>query len=129
MNELVIEKNGQTPAAAAPPGGMTFTPRFDAWETESEFVLAGDLPGVTAEDMELSYENHELTIHGRAASRRAAGAPLVQEYGVGDFYRTFTLADSIDEGAISAEVKDGVLTVHLPKRAAVRPRRIDVKGA
>jgi HSP20 family molecular chaperone IbpA len=99
------------------------------WETESEYLLAGDLPGVAAEDVELSYENRELTIHGRVPPRAFAGQPLVQEYGVGDFYRTFTLADTIDEAAISAEVKDGVLTVHLPKRADVRPRKIDVKGA
>jgi HSP20 family protein len=129
MNDLVVQKNGETTGLAAGRNSVTYTPRFDAWETETEYVLAGDLPGVTAEDVELNYENHELAIYGRVAPRDGQGQPLVQEYGVGDFYRTFTLAETIDESAISAEVKDGVLTVHLPKRAEVRPRKIEVKSA
>jgi HSP20 family protein len=127
MNELLVPNRGAD--AAAQRAGLTYTPRFDAWETEREYVLAGDLPGVVAENVELSYENHELTIHGRVAPRQHAGQPLVEEYGVGDFYRTFTLADTIDEAAISAEVKDGVLAVHLPKRAELKPRKIGVKSA
>ena len=129
MNELMVRKNGQATGSAAGCANVTYTPRFDAWETPSEFVLSGDLPGVVAEDIELNYENHELTIHGRVAPRQPQGQPLVQEYGVGDFYRTFALADTIDEAGIAAELNDGVLTVHLPKRADTQRRKIEVKVA
>jgi HSP20 family molecular chaperone IbpA len=49
------------------------------------------------------------------------------EYGIGDFHRTLTIGEAIDTGRISAELQNGVLTVHLPKREQVKPRRIDVK--
>jgi HSP20 family protein len=128
MNELMVKNSGAA-TADAPHGGFTFTPRFDAWENENEFVLAGDLPGVAPEDLELAYENHELAIHARVAPRNPSMRPFCEEYGVGDFYRTFTLADSVDEAAISAELANGVLTVRLPKRAEVRPRKIQVKSS
>jgi HSP20 family protein len=128
MNELMV-KNEETPAIDAPRGGVIFAPRFDIWENENEFVLAGDLPGVAPQDLELAYENHELAIHGRVAPRNTSMPLFCEEYGVGDFYRTFTLADSIDEAAISAELVDGVLTIRLPKRAEVRPRKIQVKSS
>lgn len=128
MNAQMV-KNGETPASDAGRAAIVFAPRFDAWETESEYVLAGDMPGVAPEDLELHYENHELAIQARVAPRNPSGQPLCEEYGVGDFYRSFTLADSIDESAIAAELADGVLTVHLPKRAEVRPRKIEVKSS
>ena len=51
---------------------------------------------------------------------------LYSEYGIGDFYRTFSVAETIDGSKISAELKNGVLTVHLPKTEEVKPRRIEV---
>ncbi len=128
MSELTVKS--AEPAAAAPARSeVTYTPRFDVWENENEFVLAGDLPGVAPEDLELHYANHELAVYGRVAPRGGQRQAYYEEYGVGDFYRTFTLGDSIDEAAIAAELSGGVLSVRLPKRAEVRPRKIDVKSA
>ena len=65
---------------------------------------------------------------GRNTGSRDYVLPGNEEYGVGDFYRTFNVGESVDGTSIAAELKDGVLTVHLSKRAEVRPRRIEVKA-
>lgn len=111
---------------AQPQSKVTFTPRFDVWENEQEYVLAGDLPGVDPQDLEVQFENGELTIHGRVAPRQGEARYFGVEYGVGDFHRGFRLNETIDSAGIAAELKGGVLTVHLPKRAEVRPRKIAV---
>lgn len=127
MSELMLKNNQAACPPAAAAASVTYTPRFDIWENEAGFVLAGDLPGVLPEDLELKYENQELMIHGRVRPRYAQGRILCEEYGVGDFYRTFTLSELVDEGSIDAVLKEGVLTVRLPKRAEARPRKIAVK--
>ena len=106
----------------------SFTPRFDIWEGEEELVLYGDLPGVAVEDLDIRFENHELTIHGKVAPRYE-GEYLFGEYGIGNFDRTFTVGEAIDAEKISAEVRNGVLMLHLPKSAKVKPRRIEVKSS
>jgi HSP20 family protein len=107
-------------------GGTTFSPRFDIWENEEEMILYGDLPGVTPEGLDVRFENPVLTIHGAVSPRHSDIKLLHGEYGIGDFHRTFTVGEAIDTERISAELKNGVLTVHLPKSAKVKPRRIDV---
>jgi HSP20 family molecular chaperone IbpA len=74
------------------------------------------------------YENEQLYISGRVTIRNEGLQVLRQEYGVGDFQRTFTIGESIDPQAISAEVHNGVLVVHLPKSEAAKPKRIAVKA-
>jgi HSP20 family protein len=113
---------------AHPQSKVTFTPRFDVWENDQEYVLAGDLPGVDPQDVEVRYENQELTIHGKVAPRYAEARYFGVEYGVGDFHRGFRLNETIDGEGIAAELKGGVLTVRLPKRIEVRPRKISVQA-
>lgn len=104
-----------------------YAPRVDVLETPEELLLVADLPGVRAEDLDLRFENGELTLHGRVQPR--GGAFLAQEYGVGNFYRAFTVSEQIDPDKISADLKNGVLVLRLPKREAARPKRIAVTGA
>jgi HSP20 family protein len=108
--------------------GLCFTPRVDIMETEEESLLLADLPGVKPEDVDVRFENGELIIDGRCAPRHQGANYLLSEYGVGDFYRAFTISEQIDWQKISAELKNGVLTVHLPKAETVKPRKITVKG-
>jgi HSP20 family molecular chaperone IbpA len=108
-------------------GGTTYSPRFDIWENDDEMILYGDLPGVMPEDLEIRFENPVLTIHGKVSPRHNDIKFLHGEYGIGDFHRTFTVGDAIDTERISAELKNGVVTVHLPKSEKVKPRRIEVK--
>jgi HSP20 family protein len=105
-----------------------FTPRFDIFENDDELVLFGDLPGVTKDGLDIRYEQNELTIYGRVTPRAENTERLHAEYGVGDFYRVFAIGEAIDSSRISAELKHGVLTIHLPKSEAVKPRRIEVKS-
>ena len=109
-------------------GGMTYNPRIDIWETADELMLYADMPGVAAENLDIRFENRELRIHGKVCPRHEGINFLYGEYGIGDFHRTFTIGESIDSEKISAELKDGVLTLHLPKTEAVKPRRIEVKS-
>jgi HSP20 family molecular chaperone IbpA len=110
-------------------GGETYVPRIDIVEDDEMLTLLADLPGVTAEDLEIRFEEGELSIHGKVAPRRQELSFLYGEYGIGDFYRTFSIGEAIDSQKISAELKNGVLTLHLPKTEAVKPRRIEVKPA
>jgi len=105
----------------------TFQPRFDIWEGDEELVLYGDIPGVKSDDLEINFENRQLTIHGKVGRHHDGEGYLYSEYGVGDFQRTFTIGEAINSEAISAELHDGVLTLHLPKSDVAKPRRIEVK--
>ena len=107
--------------------GSTYSPRFDIWENDDEMILYGDLPGVMPEDLDVRFEKPVLTIHGKVSPRHNDIKFLHGEYGIGDFHRTFTIGEAIDTERISAELKNGVLTVHLPKSEKVKPRQIAVK--
>lgn len=108
--------------------GTCFSPRFDIWETDDELVLTGDLPGVHSDDLEVRFEDHELVIQGKVATRQPDIEFLYSEYGTGDFYRSFTVGESIAADKIWAEMKNGVVTIHLPKSDDVKPRRIEIKS-
>ena len=103
-----------------------YVPRFDIWETDEELVLCGDMPGVKPEDVDIRFENRELVIHGRIESRNEQARFVYQEYGIGDFHRSFTIGEMVDSTKIAANMRDGVLTLHLPKTDQMKPRRIKV---
>ena len=98
------------------------------YETAEERVLAGDLPGVKPADVDLRFENGELSLHGKAYSRPRPAGYLREEYGVGDFYRSFTVNTKINAEKIATDYKHGVLTIHLPKAEKAKPKRITVKA-
>ncbi|HTU18151.1 MAG TPA: Hsp20/alpha crystallin family protein [Gemmataceae bacterium] len=115
--------------AEATRGGVFFTPRVDIVESDGELTLFAEVPGVRPEDVDLRYEKGELVLHGRIKPWGSREEMLLQEYEEGDFYRAFNISESIDAGRISAECKNGLLIVHLPKVEAVRPRQIEVRSA
>jgi HSP20 family molecular chaperone IbpA len=105
-----------------------YSPGVDILETPEELVVEADMPGARAGDIDIHFENGVLTIHARVAERQPEGARyLLREYGSGDFYRTFEVNESIDVQRLSAAYEDGVLTLHLPKVEAAKPRKIAVK--
>ncbi len=129
MSQLVKQEQPQEAATVERTReSTTYTPRFDIWETEDELILCGDLPGVEPGDLDIRFENRELTVLGKVGPRHVERRSLYSEYGIGDFYRTFAVGEAVDGEKIAAELKNGVLTVHLPKSDAVKPRRIAVKA-
>lgn len=128
-NQLAKKEQSGVATLERTRGGVTYTPRIDIWESDEELVLSADLPGVSPEDLDIQFENRELRIYGKVGPRHEDHNFLWGEYGIGDFYRTFTIGETIDSKRISAELQDGVLTLHLPKTEAVKPRRIAVKAS
>ncbi len=100
--------------------------RFDILETDDELTLYGDLPGAGPEDLDIRFENDHLLVHAKVPPRHDGREPIYCEYGVGDYYREFRISEAVDAAKISAEMKNGVLTLHLPKSESVKPRRIEV---
>jgi HSP20 family protein len=92
-------------------------------------MLFGDLPGVSAEGLEIDFEDLQLTIRGSVPDRGSGRQFLHSEYGIGDFHRVFTLSETIDPDRISAEIRDGVVKITLPKVEQAKPRRIEVKSS
>jgi HSP20 family protein len=127
MSDLSVQNRPSAMVDAGPRSSITYTPRFDIWEDDNAYYLAGDLPGVNLEQLDIQFENYELRIWGKVAPRQSGAAYWAQEYGVGDFYRSFTLDEAVDSEGIAAALKDGVLTVTLPKHPSTKPRRIAVK--
>jgi HSP20 family protein len=128
--ESTLEKQpDQSATAERTRSGHFFRPNVDIVEQKDELVLLADMPGVKPGDIEVNFEDGELSVHGRVLPRYAdAKEFLLAEYGVGDFYRTFRVSEQIDSTKIHAEYRNGVLTLHLPKVEAVKPRRIAVKA-
>ena len=108
--------------------GVVFEPRVDIAEVDDQLLLYVDVPGVKPEDVDVRFENRELQIRGKVTLPATKPRYLLNEYGVGDFYRAFSITDDVDAQKISADLKDGVLTVHLPKAEALKQRRITVNA-
>jgi HSP20 family protein len=104
-----------------------FIPDFDVKETKDSYVFKADLPGVKESELEISLTGSRLTISGKRESeeREEENANyFTYERSYGSFSRSFTLPEGVDEGAIRADLKDGVLTLLLPKRPEVQAKKI-----
>jgi HSP20 family molecular chaperone IbpA len=110
-------------------GEQFYRPNCDILEEENELLVLADVPGAKGPEIDIRFEDGALTIHAPVRDRQAEDqAYVLREYGVGDFYRTFQVSESIDAAKISADYNDGVLTLHLPKAEALKPRKISVKA-
>jgi HSP20 family protein len=126
--KTLVPTSPEEPAISERTRGSTyFTPRVDIYETDQELILSSDIPGIRPEDVDLRYEQGQLLLHGRIQGRERNGELLHQEYEQGDFYRAFSIHESIDSSKIEAKCKSGVLIVRLPKVAAEQPKQITVQ--
>ena len=105
-----------------------WTPAVDIKEEDDQFVLHADIPGVKPEDIDVSMEDGVLTVKGEketeAKSEEKGYKRVERTYG--SFYRRFSLPDTADADSISAKSKHGVLEIVIPKREAVKPKKISV---
>lgn len=106
----------------------TYRPRADIYETDDSVVVLAEMPGVAPDGIDVTLERQVLTIRGRTPEVTHDGYRQVYaEYGEGDYERVFTISEHVDRDGITATQKDGVLTLVLPKAAAAKPRRIEVR--
>lgn len=106
-----------------------WTPSMDLEEVDGEYLLKADLPAVKKEDVKVSLENGVLAIEGeRKQEKEEKGKKFHRiERSYGKFIRRLAVPTDADPQKVSAEFKDGVLNVHLPKSPVAKPRSIDVK--
>ena len=107
--------------------GAFFVPNVDIFEDENQLVLLADMPGVDKDGVEIHLEEGQLRIQGKVFGE-VPGEYVISEYSVGDYTRTFTLSNVIDQEKIQASMKNGVLRVVLPKSDISKPRKIAVKS-
>ena len=105
-----------------------WTPAVDIKEEDGRFVLKADIPGVEAKDIEVTMDDGVLTIKGerRHESEEDANGYKRVERSYGSFYRRFSLPDTANAEGITAQGKDGVLEVSIPKQEKAQPRKITV---
>jgi HSP20 family protein len=123
---------GRTPVRGFGEEAMTFsewTPLVDITEDDKEYLIKAELPEVKKEDVKVTVENGTLTITGeRKFEKEEKGKKYHRmERAYGSFMRSFTLPEGAAGEKVSADFKDGVLKVHLPKSAEAKPKSIDVK--
>lgn len=107
-----------------------FFPAFDVQETNDRYIFKADLPGVKESDIQISLTGNQLTISGKREMEHEEETQnyFIIERAYGSFTRSFTLPQGADTEHCRAELKDGVLTVVLPKRPEMQPRRIGLGG-
>ena len=109
--------------------GPVFVPAVDIFESEAAITLLADIPGVSSENVSIDLHENQLTLSGEVEPLISEKEGyLLQEFETGTFHRQFTLSDRIDQKAITATVKDGVLRLVLPKAEKAKPRKIEVKA-
>jgi HSP20 family protein len=105
-----------------------FLPTADIYETQDALCVILEMPGVAKENVDIRVEEGVLKVEGRLDFSKYQGLqPLHTEYNVGNYARSFRLSSKIDPNKIAAELKDGVLTLTLPKVEEAKPITIQVK--
>jgi len=102
-------------------------PEVNIYETADGYVLEAEMPGVTKEGLEITLEGNTLTFVGRRNNEVVPGTVLYRESEPADYRRVFELDPAIDTSKISAEMRQGILTLTLPKAERVKPRKIEIK--
>jgi HSP20 family molecular chaperone IbpA len=103
-------------------------PPVDIYETPDGLVLLADVPGVAPEALDVRVDHNVLIIRGHAR-HVVPGEVTYREYDLVNFFRKFELNDTVDQSHITADLKSGVLTVHVPKAQEAKPRQIEVQVA
>jgi HSP20 family molecular chaperone IbpA len=103
------------------------TPLVDIYENDDEILLHAEMPGVTKDDITVNIDNGNLALTG-VRSMSKGGAAEWEEFGEVEYQRVFSVPQTIDVNKVSAELKDGVLALHLPKSEAAKPKQIKISA-
>lgn len=106
--------------------GVYYSPAVDIFETPTAITVLADMPGVAKENLDIDVRDRVLTITGTVSEMPERNRLVYREYGIGGYTRRFSLSDKVDQSKISAALKDGVLTLTLPKAEPLQPRKIAI---
>ncbi|HVE82834.1 MAG TPA: Hsp20/alpha crystallin family protein [Myxococcales bacterium] len=108
----------------------TFMPAFEVKEIKDSYVFKADMPGIKEADLDISFTGDRLTVSGKREMEHKEEKETYYAYerSYGSFTRSFTLPADVNAGLAKAELKDGVLTILLPKTPEALPRKIEVKS-
>jgi len=110
------------------PPDSYFVPATDVYETADELTLVAEMPGIRPDGLTVTVEDNVLVIRGVPGREEGAGGEvLLEEFTAGEFYRAFQLPADYDTEKTEASLRQGVLTLRLPKSERLKPRRIEVK--
>lgn len=127
LNRVFDHRHGY---AREPAANGNWSPQVDIKETDTEFTVSADLPGVTPEAVDVTLHNGILTIKGKRSSGKDAEKDSYRRRETirGSFFRQFTLPESTNETAVKAKSANGVLEITIPKAAKPKPLSITVEG-
>jgi HSP20 family protein len=128
QQELQVQQKREVEKAQEPTmPTRAFLPTTDIFETEDALTLVLEMPGVDRGNIDVSVENGVLTVEGKINFDKYEGLqPVYSEYNIGPYRRSFRISSRIDQDKIKAEIRDGVITLVLPKAEQAKPRRIEV---
>ena len=108
---------------------VQFNPDFEVKETSEGYLFRADVPGLKEKDIEISMTGNRLTISGHRDSeqRQESDRYYLYERSYGSFARSFTLPDGVDTNKVNAELREGVLTLLVPRRPDAQPRKINIR--
>lgn len=123
----LLAGNGGKESLTAP----EWSPAVDITEDDKEFLVKAELPEMKKEEVKVTVENGDLTISGERKQEKEEKGKIYHriERSYGSFLRSFTLPEGINREKVSAEFKNGVLEIHLPKDEKAKPQPVEVKGA
>ena len=114
----IVEQNRRIP---------TVSPLVDIYENEDEILLHADMPGVVKDNIKVNIDNGTLTLSA-VRNLEAKKSATWEEFGTVEYKRSFSVPQTIDVSKVDAELKEGVLRLHLPKSEAAKPRQIEIKA-
>ncbi len=110
-------------------GFLLWSPPADLEETEDAYIVEIDLPGAKRDDVHIELQDNELHVFGELKEKERVGVLRTRMRRTGRFDHWFTLPGEVDADKVEAELRDGVLTVRLPKATRSQTRKIEVKGS
>jgi HSP20 family protein len=103
-------------------------PPVDIYETDNEYILKADMPGVIKENLAITLDNNRLEINGKVVEDESEEGNLkYSEYKLYNFHREFNVGKDINGNAITAKLDHGVLTLIMPKKEEVKPKKLEIK--
>ena len=103
-------------------------PAVDIYENEDEILLYADMPGVVKDEISVNIDNGRLALSG-VRKLETNGVTTWEEFANVEFVRNFSVPQTIDVEKVKAELKNGVLALHLPKSEEAKPRQVEIKTA